>query len=194
MRSLIQIRVGIVAVMVLSLLAAAGCGGDDSTGTATSSTGTVSTATAKATQTTATVTAAAPDATEAPAASSNPPASDPAPAESQAPLQIIAQIASPESVSPGAPVTISCEVKGEASSVWVEISKKMDSSFSTVTYPLTKGATSAGVTTWSASIPAPAVAGLFAFSTFATGANGITVQNELGQGPYDGPSVYFSVQ
>lgn len=190
----------VTVILSLPMFTASGCGGDESSSnTSTVSTGTVSTAattTSAQTQTTGgTSSSAMTETTVSPAGpSGGSPAGNGTQDTNQVPLQIIAQNASPETVSPGGSVTITCTVKGNASSASVEIMKKMDSSFSPVSYALAEGITSGDSTIWSATVPAPSVAGLFAFSTFATDAGGTTVKNQLGQGPYDGPGVYFQVQ
>lgn len=194
------ILASITIVLGLTVIAASGCDGDDSsTNTSTASTGTVSTTAKTAGSQTQTTDAASspaiPENTDSqsgssPGSSSGYDTQDVNPV----PVQIMSQIASPGTVSPGGSITIFCTVQGNAGNAWVEISKKMDSSFTPVSYPMTKGATGGNTTIWHATISAPSVAGLFAFSTYATDAGGTTVKNQLGQGPYDGPEVYFQVQ
>jgi hypothetical protein len=193
-----MIVISFIVVLGLAVIAASGCDGDNSgTNASTVSTGTVSTLAKTADTQTGTTGALSSGITETadtqPGTSTDSPAGYDTQDVNPIPLQIMAQNASPESVSPGGSVTITCTVKGNASSARVEISKKMDSSFTPVSYPLAKGAMTGDSTTWSANVPAPSVTGLFAFSTYATDGGGMTVKNQLGQGPYDGPGIYFEV-
>jgi len=194
---------GIAAALIVATIIAVfwlSCGKNETTG-ATTTTQTTSTTTAKPvstqTQTTGTVPTTSQDISESP--DEIPAGSTPGYGTQDAgpvPLQIISQIVSPEIVAPGGSLTISCTVQGNASSVLVLISKKMDKHFHPVCYKLTKEATDGNKTYWrtTISVPPQSETGLFAFNTSATDSSGTTVQYQIGQGPYDGPGFYFQVQ
>lgn len=181
-RRTLQPVIALVFLLTLSLIAGNGCGGDEDTDTTASVTTGVETMTA-----TVDVPPFEEPEPETPEPSPEP---EPVPA---VPLAVVDQLASPYSNAPGATVTFTVEVQGEAASVTVRVAKKMDDRVAPFDVALTGGTTSGDITTWTGTTTAPALQGLYAFNTTATAGDGTTAEYDIGVGPYGGPNIYFEV-
>lgn len=184
-----NVIIGIAAVLALAAIAAAywlSCSGDDGKDT-TGTAATVPTATARAKTTeTAATTATTTAATTATTTSTNAAPgggtaqSDTPPTQTtQAPsstFEITERQVNPAFVSPGAPVTFSAWVKGDAASVTMRVNER-DSGTLVLTVPLAYELhAGSGIYKWSATVAAPMNTGVHRYFASAVSTGGVATE------------------